>query len=99
MYDIFDYVKIDQFFTEDECQSIISDLDKRGWINHTWTQKNESGDLELKDHNDFLIQFNENYNELILRGWQALSSEGQHRPGAENGSMLRGPARPVCTSP
>ena len=66
MYDIFDYVKVDQFFTEDECQSIISDLDKRGWINHTWTQKNESGDLESKDHNDFLIQFNENYNELFF---------------------------------
>lgn len=66
MHDIFDYVRVDQFFTEEECKSIISGLESNEWINHTWTQKDESGNLNVKDHKDFLIQFNHDFDKLFF---------------------------------
>jgi len=66
MYDIFDYVKVDQFFTEEECETIISGLDENEWINHTWTQKDESGNLITNDHKDFMVQFNQTYDKLFF---------------------------------
>jgi predicted 2-oxoglutarate/Fe(II)-dependent dioxygenase YbiX len=67
MYDIFDYVMVNQFFTNEECESIISDLETGEWINHTWTQQNENGELAKIDKKDFLVQFNHKHNEFFFR--------------------------------
>ena len=58
---------VNQFFTNEECESIISDLETGEWINHTWTQQNENGELAKIDKKDFLVQFNHKHNEFFFR--------------------------------
>ena len=83
MYDIFDYVMVNQFFTDEECESVISNLETGEWIGHTWTQQNLNNNLDIIDKKDFLIQLAKDIITLLTQPPSTTS------PSLEAGDPIR----------